>query len=134
MTQELRWLAVVAVVAVLGGLGRARPLAGSGALVGPAPRARFGEEGWGCAWSLDPGTRPRAVNGSPRLAGGKGAAGGVERLRAAGLSFMGGKAEWGRPALATLAQPLAAVLGTCRGADTAPHVPAAPAEKAPNSL
>lgn len=125
---------MVAVVAVLGGLGRGRPLAGSGALAGPAPRARFGEEGWGCAWNLDPGTWPGAVNSSPRLAGGMGAAGGVERLQAAGLSVTVGKARWGRPALATLAQPLATVLGTCRGADAAPHLPAAPTEKAPNSL
>lgn len=47
--------------------------------MGPVPWACFGEEGWGHAWSLDPGTQPGAVNGSPRLAGGKGVARGVEQ-------------------------------------------------------
>lgn len=82
-------------------------------------------------WSLDPGTWPRVVNGSPRSAGGKGAAQGVERPWAAGPSLAGGKAQWGQPwgqpALATLARPLAAVLGACWGADAAPHLPAVPA-------
>lgn len=68
-------------------------------LAGLVPRARFREQGWGRAWSLDPGSQPGEVNGSPRSAGGKGWWGERRGCAARGVSL------WGRSGMATPGHP-----------------------------
>lgn len=93
------------------------------ALAGPVPQVHFGEQGWGQAWSLDPGSQPREVNGSPRSAGGKGWQGEWSGCAVRGVSL------WGQSGTAV---PSHAgcwpwhFWGWC--------LPAVPAEKSPNPL
>lgn len=99
------------------------PLARSTVLAGPASQARFREQGWGQAWSLDPGSQPGQVNGSPRSAGGKGRQG----------EWSGCAATVGTDWDGHLQPPwlgLAAGLGTCWGW----CLPAVPDEKSLNPL
>lgn len=83
----------------LGWSQRGGPLARSAVLAGPVPQARFGEQGWGQAWSLDPGSQPGEVNGSPRSAGGKGWRGEWSGCAASGVSL------WGQRGTATPVHP-----------------------------
>lgn len=80
------------------------PLARSAPLAGLVPQARFGEQGWGQAWSLDPGSQPGEVNGSPRSAGGKGWQGEWSGCTASSVS------QWGQSETPTPSHPGLALL------------------------